>query len=65
MSTERHYLIEEKTHGMFAVRAGGSWRTNRIVKTQSAATRLVKALNPKDKSEVTRFSRDEPLENPK
>ena len=24
MSTERHYLIEEKTHGMFAVRAGGS-----------------------------------------
>ncbi|HEY2471139.1 MAG TPA: hypothetical protein VGI45_25325 [Terracidiphilus sp.] len=59
MSTEKHYFIEEKDEGKFAVRARGSWRANKVVETQKAARQLVKTLNPNDKPEVSRIQKDE------
>ena len=59
MSTEKHYFIEEKDQGKFAVRARGSWRANKVVETQKAAKQLVRALNPNDKPEISRIQKDE------
>lgn len=59
MSTEKHYFIEEKDEGKFAVRARGSWRANKVVETQSAAKQLVKTLNPNDKPEISRVEKGE------
>lgn len=54
MSTEKHYFIEEKDQGKFAVRARGSWRANKVVETQKAAKQLIKTLNPNDQPEISR-----------
>lgn len=59
MSTEKHYFIEEKNEGKFAVRARGSWRANKVVETQKEATQLVKELNPNDEPEVSRIQKDD------
>lgn len=55
MSTEKHYFIEEKNEGKYAVRARGSWRANKVVDSQNAAKQLVKTLNPNDNPEVSRI----------
>jgi len=59
MSTEKHYLIEEKEEGKFAVRARGSWRANKVVDTREAAENLAKSLNPNDEPELSLPRRDE------
>jgi hypothetical protein len=67
MSTEKHYFIEEKDEGKYAVRARGSWRANKVVASQKAAKQLVKALNPNDEPEVSRIQKNEsydPAEDP-
>lgn len=65
MSTEKHYFIEEKDEGKFAVRARGSWRAHKVVETQKAAKELVRTLNPKDKPEVSRIQKDESYDSAK
>lgn len=63
MSTEKHYFIEEKNQGRYAVRARGSWRANKLVGSQKAARKLVKSLNPNDKPEISRIQKDESCDN--
>lgn len=63
MSTEKHYFIEEKDEGKFAVRARGAWRANKLVETEEAAEELVKSLNPNDNPEVSHLGGDEQKEN--
>lgn len=65
MSTEKHYFIEEKIQGKFAVRARGSWRANKVVDTQEAAKRLIKVLNPNDKPEISRMQKSDSLDSAK
>lgn len=65
MSTEKHYFIEEKNEGKFAVRARGAWRAQKVVDTQRAAKQVVKSLNPNDKPEVSRIQKDESLDSAK
>lgn len=59
MSTGKHYFIEEKNEGKFAVRARGSWRANKVVDNQKAAQQLVKVLNPNDEPEVARTQKED------
>src|SRR5579859_6940652 len=59
MSTEKHYFIEEKYEGKYAVRARGAWRANKVVDSQIAAKQLVKSLNPNDNPEISRIQKDE------
>jgi len=53
MSTEKHYLIEEKEEGKYAVRARGSWRGNKVVDSKEAVENLAKPLNPNDEPELS------------
>ncbi|MBS1804908.1 MAG: hypothetical protein JST28_16235 [Acidobacteria bacterium] len=53
MSTEKHYLIEEKEEGKYAVRARGSWRANKVLDSKEAAEYLAKSLNPNDQPELS------------
>ena len=54
MSAGKHYFIEEKEDGNFAVRAKGSERASRLANTQKEAEKLVKQFNPDDKPDVER-----------
>jgi hypothetical protein len=54
MSTPRHYFIEERRDGRFAVQARDGKRASRIVTTQEEAERLAKQFNSEDDVERVR-----------
>ena len=54
MSTGKHYFVEQKDDGRYAVRAKGSKRASDIVNTQRDATQRVNELNPNDRPDVER-----------
>jgi len=63
MCTGKHYLIEEKDEGKFAVRARGSWRAHKVLDSKEAAQKLAKSLNPNDEPEVSHPGKDQTKEN--
>lgn len=54
MPTDKHYFIEEKKDGKFAVRAKGSKRASVLVDSQGEAIRVAKQFNPEDHPDVER-----------
>jgi hypothetical protein len=54
MSTRRHYFVEQRQDGRYAVRAEGSRRASELVTTQADAIDCVKTLNPQDHPNVER-----------
>ncbi|HEV2379015.1 MAG TPA: DUF2188 domain-containing protein [Terriglobia bacterium] len=54
MSTNKHYYIEQREDGRYAVTPKGSDRAAEIVDTQREAIERVKELNPDDRPDVER-----------
>ena len=54
MSTGKHYFIEKRPDGRFAVLARKGARASRLVDTQKEAERLVKQFNSTDHPDVER-----------
>jgi hypothetical protein len=54
VATGKHYLIEQRDDGRFAIRARDSKRASRILSSQREAVSLVKALNSADHPDVER-----------
>ncbi|MFL6438120.1 MAG: DUF2188 domain-containing protein [Terriglobales bacterium] len=54
MSTRKHYFVEERPDGGFAVQARNAQRASRLVKTQKEAERLAKEFNSRDHADVER-----------
>ena len=52
MPTRKHYFIEQRADGRYAVRATESERASDILDTRSQAIERVKELNPSDHPDV-------------
>ena len=54
MPTRKHYFVEQRADGRYAVRAKGSKRASTILATQREAIARVNALNATDHPDVER-----------
>jgi hypothetical protein len=52
MPTGKHYFVEQKQDGRYAVRAKGSKRASGLRDTQEEARAYAKELNPDDHADV-------------